>query len=108
MLPNRKFKGKEYVGRSGQMIGVADDCTLILELYPLNDLLSEHNQMDSEHPQPEIIYVDHELATVALQVSIHDYFQLIGVDDPKRDRGEVIEVYDDGSVQLWLSDKVGI
>ena len=65
------------------MIGVADDGTLILELYPLDDLLSEHNQMDSEHPPPQIIYVAHELAAVALRVSIYDFFQLTGVDDPK-------------------------
>ena len=66
MLPNREFRGKKYVGRSGQMIGAADDGTLILELYPLNDLLSEHNQTYSEHPQPQIIYVDCELTAVAL------------------------------------------
>ena len=65
-LPNREFRGKEYVGRSSRMIGAVDDGTLILELYPLNDLLSEHNQTYSEHPQPQIIYVDHELAAVAL------------------------------------------
>ena len=83
MLPNREFRGKEYVGRSGRMIGAADDGTLILELYLLNDLLSEHDQTYSEHPQPQIIYVDRELAAVALQASVHNYFQLIGVDDPK-------------------------
>ena len=83
MLPNREFRGKEYVGRSSRMIGAVDDGTLILELYLLNDLLSEHDQTYSEHPQPQIIYVDHELAAVALQASVHDYFQLIGVDDPK-------------------------
>ena len=44
MLPNREFRSKEYAGRSSQMIGAADDGTLILELYPLNDLLSEHDQ----------------------------------------------------------------
>ena len=85
MLPNREFRGKEYVGRSSRMIGAVDDGTLILELYPLNNLLSEHNQTYSEHPQPQIIYVDRELAAVALQVSVRDYFQLIEVDDPKRD-----------------------
>ena len=68
------------------MIGAVDDGTLILELYPLNDLLSEHNQTYSEHPQPQIIYVDHELAAVVLWALIHDYFQLIGVDDPKWDQ----------------------
>ena len=73
----------EYVGRSGQMIGVADDGTLILELYPLNDFLSEDDQADSECPQPQIIYVTRELATVVLRASIWDYLQLIGVDDPK-------------------------
>jgi len=98
----------ENVGRSGQMIGVADDGTLILELYPLNDFLSEDDQADSECPQPQIIYVACELATVVLQASIRDYLQLIGVEDPKRDRGEVTEVYDDGSIQLRLSDRVGI
>ena len=65
------------------MIGAADDGTLILELYPLDDLLSEHDQMDSE--QPQIVYVARELAAVALRVSICDFFQLTGVDDPKRD-----------------------
>ena len=90
------------------MIGVADDGTLILELYPLNDFLSEDDQADSECPQPQIIYVTRELATVVLRASIRDYLQLIGVEDPKRDRGEVTEVYDDGSIQLRLSDRVGI
>lgn len=52
MLPIREFIGKEYVGRSGWMIGVVDDGTLILELYQLNSMLSEHGQTDSEHPQP--------------------------------------------------------
>ena len=68
------------------MISAADDGTLILELYPLNDLLSEHDQTYSEHPQPQIIYVDRELAAVALRASVRDYFQLIGVDDPKWDQ----------------------
>ena len=90
------------------MIGVADDGTLILELYPLNDFLSEGNQADSECPQPQIVYVTRELATVVLRASIRDYLQLIGVEDPKQDRGEVTEVYDDGSIQLRLSDRVGI
>ena len=89
------------------MIGVADDGTLILELYLLDNFLSEHDQTDSEHPQPQIIYVTHELADVVLWVSICDFFQLTGVDDPKQDWGEVTKVYDNGSVQLWLSDKVG-
>ena len=48
------------------MIGVVDDGTLILELYPLNDFLSEDDQADSECPQPQIIYVACELATVVL------------------------------------------
>ena len=65
-LPNREFRGKEYVGRSGRMISAADDGTLILELYLLNDLLFEHNQTYSEHPQLQIIYVDCELPAVVL------------------------------------------
>ena len=65
LLPNREFRG-EYVGRNGQMIGAADDGTLILELNLLNYLLSEHDQTDSEHPQAKIIYVDCELTDVAL------------------------------------------
>ena len=73
----------EYVGRSGQMIGVADNGTLILELYPLNDFLPEDDQADSECPQPQIIDVAHKLATVELRASIQDYLQLIGVEDPK-------------------------
>lgn len=108
MLPIREFIGKEYVGRSGWMIGVVDDGTLILELYQLNSMLSEHGQTDSEHPQPQIIYVNCILTTVALWASIHDYYQLIGVDDPKQDWGKVTNVYNNGSVQLWLSDRVGI
>ena len=107
-LPNREFRGKEYVGRSSRMISAANDGTLILELYLLNDLLSEHDQTYSEHPQPQIIYVDHELTAVALRALVHNYFQLIGVDDPKRDWGEVTKVYDDGSAKLRLSDRVGI
>ena len=108
MLPNREFRDKEYVGRSGWMIGAVDDGILILELYLLNNLLSEHKQTYSEHPQPQIIYVDHELAAVALRASVCNYFQLIGVNDPKRDWGEVTKVYDDGSAELQLSDSVGI
>ena len=108
MLPNREFRDKEYVGRSGWMIGAVDDGILILELYPLNDLLSEHDQTYSEHPQPQINYVDHKLAAVALWASVCNYFQLIGVDDPKQDQGEVTKVYDDGSAKLQLSDRVGI
>ena len=99
---------KEYVSRSGQMIGEVDDGTLILELYPSNNFPSEDNQMESEHPQPQILYVDHELAIVVLWTSIWDYLQLVGVDDPKQDWGEVTKVCDDGSTQLWLSDGVGI
>ena len=90
------------------MIGAADDGTLILELYLLNDLLSEHDQTYSEHPQPQIIYVDHELTAVVLRALVRDYFQLIGVNDPKWDQGEVTKVYDDGSAELRLSDRVGI
>ena len=67
------------------MLSAVDDGTLILELYPLNDLLSEHDQTYSEHPQPQIIYVDRELAAVALRALVCNYFQLIGVNDPKRD-----------------------
>ena len=90
------------------MIGAADDGTLILELYLLNDLLSEHDQTYSEHPQPQIIYVDHELTAVVLWALVRDYFQLIGVNDPKWDQWEVTKVYDDGSAELRLSDRVGI
>ena len=90
------------------MIGEAYDGTIILELYPSNNLLSEDNQVESEHPQPQILYVYHKLAIVVLWASILDYLQLVGVDDPKWDQGEVTEVYDDGSTQLWLSDGVGI
>ena len=85
MLPNREFRGKEYLGRSSQMIGVADDGTLILELYPLDNLLAEQDQMNSEHPQPQIVYVAHKLSAVVHQVSICNFFQLTGVDDPKQD-----------------------
>ena len=98
----------EYVSRTGWMIGEADDGTIILELYPSNDLPSEDNQVESEHPQPQILYIDHKLTIVVLQASIWDYLQLVGVDDPKWDWGEVTEVCDDGSTQLWLSDGVGI
>lgn len=40
--------------------------------------------------------------------AIQDYYQLIDVDDPKRDRGMVTEVYDNAFVQLRLIDGVGI
>lgn len=40
--------------------------------------------------------------------AIRDYFQLIGVNDPKRDRGVVTEVYENASVQLKLIDGVSI
>ena len=88
------------------MIGEADDGMVIFELYPSNDLPSEDNQVKSEHPQPQILYVDHELTIVVLQASIWDYLQLVGVDDPKWDWGEVTEVCDDRSTQLQLSDGV--
>ena len=90
------------------MIGAADDGTLILELYLLNDLLFEHNQTYSEHPQLQIIYVDCELPAVVLRALVCNYFQLIGVNNPKQYQGEVTKVYDDGSAKLRLSDRVGI
>ena len=43
-----------------------------------------------------------------LQASPRDFLQLIGVDDPKWDRGEVIKVYDEGYVQLQLIDGVSV
>ena len=43
-----------------------------------------------------------------LRVSLQDFLQLVGVDDPKRDRGEVTKVYGDGFVQLQLIDGVSV
>jgi hypothetical protein len=145
---NKQLKGMEYVGRDGRMLGTADDCTLILKLYPLKEnapsgcdqeekakeidqgdatpVDSQKEKVDevdevttqaddgnqdgevSEQSEPSIIYVDRELAFVVFRASPRDFFQLIGVDDPKRDRGEVIEVYGDGFVQLRLIDGVSV
>ena len=55
-----------------------------------------------------IIYVDRKFAFVVLWASPQDFLQLIGVDDPKRDCGEVIKVYDEGYVQLWFIDGVSV
>ena len=133
------------------MVGMADDGTLILELYPLKenapsgddqkekvseideeDVNAEEGQkgkVDEEYEkrtqagngnqdksseevpeqsEPMIIYVDRELAAVVLRVSLQDFLQLVGVDDPKRDRGEVTKVYGDGFVQLQLIDCVSV
>ena len=134
------------------MVGMADDGTLILELYPLKenapsgddqkekvseideeeDANAEEGQkgkVDEEYEkrtqagdgnqdksseevpeqlEPTIIYVDRELAAVVLRVSPRDFLQLVGVDDPKRDRGEVTKVYGDGFVQLQLIDGVSV
>ena len=49
------------------MIGEVDDGTVILELCLLNNFPSEDNQVESEHPQPQILYIDHELTIVVLQ-----------------------------------------
>ena len=98
----------KYISRTGQMIGEEDDGTIILKLYPSNNLPSEDNQVESEHPQPQILYIDLKLGIVVLQASIWDYLQLVGVDDPKWDQGEVTEVCNNGSTQLQLSDGVGI
>jgi hypothetical protein len=140
----------EYTGRSGRMVGTADDDTLILELYPLKenappgddqkekaseidlgDAIAEDGQKEGsevdeettqasdgnqdessgevpEQSEPSIIYVDRELAVVVLRASLRDFLQLIGVDDPKQDRGEVTEVYGDGFVQLQLIDGVSV
>ena len=61
-----------------------------------------------EQSEPTIIYLDQELASVALRVSPRDFLQLIGVDDPKQDRGEVTKVYDDRFVQLHMIDGVSV
>ena len=55
-----------------------------------------------------ITYVDRKFAFVVLQASPRDFLQLIGVDDPKQDCGEVIKVYNEGYVQLWLIDGVSV
>ena len=119
------------------MIGMADDGTLILMLYPLESAPSGDDQKEKadegnanaedkvdeestragdgnqdgevpEQSEPTIIYIDQELAFVVLRVSLRDFLQLIAVDDPKQDRGEVTKVYDDGFVQLQLIDGVSV
>ena len=45
-------------------------------------------QFLSSQSPPMIIYVDRELAAVVLWVSLRDFLQLVGVDDPKQDHGE--------------------
>ena len=76
-------------------------------------LLGDGNQDKSseevpEQSEPTIIYVDWELTAVVLRVSLWDFLQLVGVDDPKRDHGEVTKVYGDGFVQLQLIDGVSV
>ena len=63
---------------------------------------------DSDRSQVQIIHVNCDLIVVILQVSICDYLQLIGVNDYKQDRGEVTDIYNNGSAQLWLFDGVSI
>lgn len=109
---------------------MADDSSIVvLELYPLlEDMPSGNNQKekasevgdaglnlqgtssaeDSDRSQVQIIHVDHDLIVVILRASIHDYFQLIGVNDYKQDCGEVTDIYNDGSAQLRLFDGVSI
>ena len=129
------------------MVGMADNGTLILRLYPLEkNVLSgddqkekmvemdqgdgiaedsqkgrqfevmqvgDGNQDESSEDilgQSEVLitYIDRKFAFVVLQASPQDFLQLIGVDDPKWDRGEVIKVYDEGYVQLRLIDGVSV
>ena len=95
------------------MVGMADDGILILELYLLAETIPSGDDQKSfgevpEQSEPTIIYLDQELASVALRVSPRDFLQLIGVDDPKQDRGEVTKVYDDGFVQLHMIDGVSV
>ena len=127
----------EYVGRSGWMIGMADDGTLILMLYPLESSPSGDDQKEKvdegdanaeekvdeestqagngnqdgevlEQLEPMIIYIDWELAVVVFWVSLQDFLQLIAVEDPKQDCGEVTKVYDNGFVQLQLINRVSV
>ena len=80
--------GEEYIGRSGQIVGMADDSsTVVLELYPLlEDMPSGNNQKekasevgdaslnlqgtssaeDSDCSQAQIIHVDCDLIVVIL------------------------------------------
>lgn len=106
-----------------------DSSTVVLELYPLlEDTPSGNNQKekasevgdaglnlqgtssaeDSDRSQVQIIRVDHDLIVVILRASIRDYLQLIRVNDYKQDRGEVTDIYNDGSAQLQLFDGVSI
>ena len=73
---DKQSKGVEYVGRSGRMIGMADDGTLILMLYPLESSPSGDDQKEKvdeestragdgnqdrevlEQLEPTIIYID--------------------------------------------------
>ena len=134
---DKQSKGVEYVGRSGRMIGMADDGTLILMLYPLEGSPSGDNQKEKvdegdanteekvdeestwagdsnqdgevlEQSEPTIVYIDRELAVVVLWVSLQDFLQLIAVEDPKQDRGEVTKVYDNGFVQRQLINGVSV
>ena len=134
---DKQSKGVEYVGRSGWMIGMADDGTLILMLYPLESSPSGDDQKEKvdegdanaeekvdeestragngnqdgevlEQLEPMIIYIDWELAVVVFWVSLQDFLQLIAVEDPKQDRGEVTKVYDNGFVQLQLINRVSV
>ena len=119
------------------MIGMADDGTLILMLYPLESVPSGDDQKEKvdegnanseekvdkqsmragdsnqdgevlEQSEPTIVYIDQELAVVVLRVSLQDFLQLIAVEDPKQDHGEVTKVHDDGFVQLQLINRVSV
>ena len=45
---------------------------------------------------------------MVLWVSLRDFLQLIAVEDPKQDCGEVTKVYDNGFVQLQLINGVSV
>ena len=45
---------------------------------------------------------------MVLRVSLRDFLQLIAVEDPKQDHGEVTKVHDDGFVQLQLINRVSV
>lgn len=130
-VSNEKLKDEKYVGRSGRIVGMLDDGRVALQLYPLppkqdapsgdeqkeqaleagevrGDLPDTPSAEESDRAQAEIIDVDRDTINVILRASTRDYLQVIGVDDYKLDRGEVTEVYNDGSAELRLSDGVSI
>ena len=94
---------KEKMLEMDQGDGIAEDSQKgrQFEVMQVGDGNQDESSEDIlEQSEVLITYIDRKFAFVVLQASPQDFLQLIGVDDPKWDRGEVIKVYDEGYVQL--------